>query len=101
VATWCATSHHYFTGDFLALKNTHFCEPGPAGIRSIPKELLEPRQRQCSVVRPILDIAMAEIGLDRPGVVGDFITAGMAQHVGMGFDDRIRSRNCPLVRPSR
>ena len=38
---------------------------------------------------------MAEIGLDRPGVVGDFITAGMAQHVGMGFDDRIRSRNCP------
>ena len=44
---------------------------------------------------------MAEIGLDRPGVVGDFITAGMAQHVGMGFDDRIRSRNCPLVRPSR
>ena len=23
---------------FLALKNTHFCEPGPAGIRSNPEK---------------------------------------------------------------
>jgi hypothetical protein len=59
----------------------------PGGsLLSIPKKLLEPLRRQSGIARRILDVAMPEIGLDRTrvvAVVGELVTAGMPQHVGM------------------
>jgi hypothetical protein len=60
---------------------------GPGG--SISKKLLEPLRRQRRVARRILNVAMPEVGLDRPrvvAVVGELIAAGVAEHVGVNFD---------------
>ena len=51
---------------------------------SISPEILEPLGRQFRVADRMLDIFMAEIVLDRPGIVaviGEFITSGMTQHM--------------------
>jgi hypothetical protein len=59
---------------------------------SISKECLEPLRRQRGIARRILDVAMPEIGLDRTrvvAVVGELVTAGVAQHVGMRLDAEI------------
>jgi hypothetical protein len=45
------------------------------------------------------ECCMPEIGLDRPrivAVVGEFVAAGVAQHVGMRLDARIGRGGCPL-----
>jgi hypothetical protein len=55
----------------------------PRGL--IAKEFLEAMRRQCGIARRILNIAMPEIRLDRTrvmAILGELVTAGMAQHVG-------------------
>jgi hypothetical protein len=51
---------------------------------SIPPEVLEPRWRQLAVANSVLDVLVAEVGLQRPGVdtvVGQLEPTGMTQHV--------------------
>jgi hypothetical protein len=47
---------------------------------------------QRGVPRRILDIAVAEISLDCPGIVaviGELVAAGMPKHVGMGLNTQL------------
>jgi hypothetical protein len=66
---------------------------------SIPKEFLKPLRRQSGIARRILNIAMPEIGLDRPrvvAIVGELIATGMAQHVGVRLDAQVGRVGCTL-----
>jgi hypothetical protein len=83
-----------------------FCLPDEPGLRAFrslettirllspsltSKKLLEPLRRQGGIAGRVLDIAMSQVRLDRPRimtVVGEFIAAGMTQHVGVGLDTR-------------
>jgi transposase len=64
-----------------------------ASLYAVEKEIrgrgaLEPLRRQCGIACRVLDVAMPEIGLDRArvvAVVGELVTAGMAEHVGVPF----------------
>jgi hypothetical protein len=50
-------------------------------LGSISKKFLEPLRRQGGVARRILDVAVAEIGLDRPravAVIGQLVAASMS-----------------------
>jgi hypothetical protein len=64
--------------------------PNPGPWPSAPPEILEPRRRQFGVPHSVLDVVVAEIGLQGAGVVA--LAAGMAQHVQVelerhsGFD---------------
>ena len=58
----------------------------PAGARSISEKFSEPLRRQGCIARGVLNVAMPEIGLYRPGVVtvvGKLIAAGVAQHMSV------------------
>ena len=55
----------------------------------LPPEVLEPVRRQLGVAHGVLDIFVAQIGLQRPRIValvGQREAAGMAQHVRMGLE---------------
>ena len=55
----------------------------------------EPHWRQFGIAHHVLKILMAEIGLQRTRVVpviGELVTAGVAQHVGMSLDFRLARR---------
>jgi hypothetical protein len=57
--------------------------------RSIAPEILETRRRQLRVPAGVLDVLVAEIGLQRAGidaVVSELVAAGVPQHVGMDDD---------------
>jgi hypothetical protein len=57
--------------------------------RSIPPKSLETIRRQRGVGDRVLDVSVSEIMLDCAGVasiVGEFIAAGMAQHVGVNLE---------------
>ena len=59
---------------------------------SISKEFLESLRRQGGIPRRILDIAMAEIRLDRARIVtivGELVAAGVPQHVGVRLDAQV------------
>jgi hypothetical protein len=61
--------------------------------RSIPPEVLEPIRRQLGVAHRVLDVLVAKVCLQRPGVVAGICegeAAGVPKHVGMR-----------LVRPAR
>jgi len=73
-------------------------------LGSISKKFLEPLQRQGGVARRILDVAVAEIGLDRPrvvAVIGELVAAGMSWHVGVRLDTQIGRGGCPLDHPGK
>jgi hypothetical protein len=55
---------------------------------SISPKILEPRWCQLAVAHCVLDVLVAEVGLQRPGVhsvVGELETTGMTQHVWVGL----------------
>jgi hypothetical protein len=55
-------------------------------LRRLPPEVLEPGRRQLGIAHRVLDVAMAEVGLQGAGVVasiGKRKAAGVAQHVRM------------------
>ena len=59
------------------------------GDRSIAPEVLETGRRQLGVAHRVLDVLVAEIGLQRAGidaVIGELETAGVAQHVRMHWE---------------
>ena len=65
----------------------------PAGARAISEKFFEPLRRQGCIARGVLNVAMPEIGLNRPGVVtvvGKLIAAGVAQHMSVGLDTQLR-----------
>ena len=52
----------------------------------LPPKILEPARRQLGVSHRVLDVAVAEVSLQRPGIValvGQRKTTGVAQHVRM------------------
>ena len=56
------------------------------------EEALEPTGRQGGVARRVLDVLVAHVGLDRPGVVlvvSQLKPGGVAQHVGMHLDAHV------------
>jgi hypothetical protein len=58
----------------------------------IPPEILEPPRRQRRIASRILDIAVPQVGLERPGidpVVCQLEAAGMPQHVGVRLDTQL------------
>ena len=61
---------------------------GPkVGGGGLPPQLFEPRRVGGGVADGVLDVAMAEVVLDQPGVralVGQGVAAGVAQHVRIG-----------------
>ena len=61
---------------------------GPkVGGGGLPPQLLEPRRVGGGVADVVLDVAVAEVVLDQPGVralVGPGVAAGVAQHVRVG-----------------
>src|SRR5665213_225740 len=61
----------------------------PPRGRSIPPESFETIRRQRGVGDRVLNVSVSEIMLDCAGVaaiVGEFIAAGMAQHVRMNLE---------------
>ena len=57
------------------------------GDGGLPPQLLEPRRVGGGVAHRVLDVAVAEVVLDQPGVralVGQGVAAGVAQHVRVG-----------------
>ena len=56
---------------------------------SIPPEILEPIRGQLRITDCVLDVAVPEVGLQRPGVdagLGQFEAAGVAQRQGWAFE---------------
>jgi hypothetical protein len=65
------------------------------------EKLLEPMWCQGRIARRVLDVAVTEVRLDGTRImviVGELVTAGMAQHVGMRLDAEVGSNGCPLDR---
>jgi hypothetical protein len=79
--------------------------PDLAKANSISEKFLEPLRRQSRIARRILNIAVAEIGLDRArvmAIVGELVAAGMTEHVGVGLDAQIGRGGCDgLTRVAR
>jgi hypothetical protein len=62
-------------------------------------EIPKPRRRQLGVAHRVLDIPVTEISPQGSGVVplvGKRVTAGVAQHVGMGLEAKTRLNPSPL-----
>jgi len=56
---------------------------------------LEPDRREFGVAYCVPDVLVAEVGLDSPGVgaiVGEFVPAGMSQHVGVCLEAELGGR---------
>jgi hypothetical protein len=56
---------------------------------TLPPEILEPVRRQFGVPDRVLNVLVAEIGLQRPrilAVVGQLVAARMPQHVRVSFE---------------
>jgi hypothetical protein len=73
---------------------------GPV-LSSISKKFPEPMRRQGGIARRVLNVAMPEIGLDRTrvmAIVGELVSAGMAQHVSVRLDAQIGRADCLLDR---
>jgi hypothetical protein len=71
-----------------SIPERHYVVTPPRG-RSIPPKSLETIRRQRGVGNRVLDILMPKVVLDCAGVasiVGEFIAAGMAQHVGVNLE---------------
>ena len=71
----------------------------PTPRRSIPPKILEPIGRELRITDCVLDVAVPEIGLQRPGVdagLGEFEPAGVAQHVRMRLDLEFGRCRSPL-----
>ena len=65
----------------------------------ISPEILKPRWRQRGVPHRVLDVAVSQIGLERPGVValvGQRVGAGVSQHVRGRIECKPRVGACPL-----
>src|SRR5215831_13453374 len=58
---------------------------GPCGVRNLTPEILEPVRRKLSVAHCMLDVAMAEPGLQRPCVV-----AGVSQGIATCVPEHVR-----------
>jgi hypothetical protein len=68
-----------------------------------PPEIFEPRRRQFGVAHRVLDIFVAEIRLQRPGVVafvGERVAAGVPQHVRVRLEPKFGLGCCSLNHPS-
>ena len=69
-------------------------------------EIVEAGGAQFAVAHRVLDVAVPEVRLQRAGivaVVGELVTAGMAEHVRMGFEGRPASapaRSTSLAKPA-
>jgi hypothetical protein len=60
-----------------------------SGFGAKRTKILEPYRRQFGVAYGVLDILMAEIGLQRPGVVplvGERVAAGVPEHMGVSIE---------------
>ena len=65
---------------------------GLARSQSIAPEALEAGRHQLGVAHCVLDVAVAQIGLKRPGideVIGELEAASVSQHVGMRWETEI------------
>jgi hypothetical protein len=72
--------------------------------RSVPPEVLEPRRRHFGVADCMLDIAMPEVGLQRPRVVspvGERVAACAPEHVRVVFEPQLRFGACTLDRAGK
>jgi hypothetical protein len=61
-------------------------------LRSLPPKIHEPRRRQLGVPDGVLDVAVAKVSLQRPGIVtfvGQRITASMAQHMRVRLESQL------------
>ena len=73
----------------------------------VPPEILEPTRRQRRIAGRVLDIAMPEVRLQRPGIdaiVGELEAAGVAQHVGVRLDPELGDDGCSFdhaIKPRR
>src|SRR5271170_3908742 len=59
---------------------------------TIPPEILEPRRRHLGVAHRVLDIPVAQVGLERPRVVplvGKRVTAGVPEHMRMSLERQL------------
>src|SRR5580704_12504664 len=75
----------------------------PPNIRSAP-EVFEPVRRQLGVAHGMLDILVAEIGLQSPRIValvGQREAAGVTQHVGMGLEAELGGLASTLHKPGK
>jgi hypothetical protein len=69
---------------------------------SVPPEALKSIRRKGGVARRILNVSMAQVSLQRSGVVavvGQLVATGVSKHMGMGFDAEIGRRRGPLDHP--
>ena len=72
---------------------------GRALLALAPPEVLEPHRRQFRVPHRVLDIAVAEIGLQGARVVplvGERVAAGVPEHVRVCLEAKIGLGPCPL-----
>src|SRR5271169_4231194 len=71
---------------------------------SVSPEILEPIRRQLRVPDRMLDIAMAQVGLQGAGImalVGQRETAGVPKHVRVCLELEARSRTSALYKPRK
>lgn len=69
---------------------------------SSPK-IPEPRWRQLCISDGVLNVFVAEIGLQRPRVMPvdrEFVLTGMPEHVGVRLERKLGLDPCPLDRSS-
>lgn len=74
------------------------------GSSILAPKILEPRRRQLGVPHRVLDVFVAEIGLQCPRVVpvvGELVTAGMSQHVRVGLEAKLGFDPRPLHHPGK
>ena len=70
----------------------------------LPLKILEPSRRQLGAAHGVLDIAVAQVGLQGARVVpliGERITAGVPQHVRMRLEAQPSRSPCPLNHASK
>ena len=68
---------------------------GASLLSSIPPEILEPIWRKLCVAHGVLDVLVAEVMLNGPrvvSVVGEFVAACVAEHLGVNGEGAPRLR---------
>jgi hypothetical protein len=71
---------------------------------SLPPEVLEAIRRQFGIAHGVLDVFVAEIGLQRPCIVafvGEGKAAGVSQHVRVGLELEASHGACTLDHPGK
>jgi hypothetical protein len=81
-----------FSAPASSYLSIRYTKKGLILLSSTPK-ILKSRRRQFRIANGMLDILMAEVGLQGPSVlplVGKGVASGMPKHVRMGFEPELR-----------